>query len=137
LILMKQTQRAKDYPVIAELARLLPPDREMEFSTDPDRILELADTVGATSRRPAVQAAVSGLGRLAVVLALAAEIDELQQQDAARLSKYAASAEQYLDACRRASVIDLPLRRAHLRMCEIAKQYLPTQLGATHDADAE
>lgn len=136
LILMKQTQRAKDYPVIAELARLLPPDREIEFSTDPDRILELADA-GATSRRPAVQAAASDRGRLAVVLALAAEVDELQQQDAARLSKYAVAAEQYLDACRGASVTDLPLRRAHLRMCEIAEQYLPTQVGAINDADAQ
>ena len=35
LILMKQTQRAKDYPVIGELARLLPPEREVELTTDP------------------------------------------------------------------------------------------------------
>jgi hypothetical protein len=137
LILMKQTQRAKDYPVIAELARLLPPDREIEFSTDPDRILELAHAVGAASRRRAVQAAASGGGRLAVVLALAAEVDELQQQDAARLSKYTAAAEHYFEECRRVSVTDLPLRRAHFRMCEIAEQYLPTHVGAAHDADAQ
>src|SRR5215208_1649833 len=42
LIRMKQTQRAKDYPVIGELARLLPPEREIELTTDPDRILALA-----------------------------------------------------------------------------------------------
>ncbi|HRC86437.1 MAG TPA: hypothetical protein PK413_12580, partial [Thermoanaerobaculia bacterium] len=30
LIRMKRTQRAKDYPVIGELARLLPPERELE-----------------------------------------------------------------------------------------------------------
>src|SRR5439155_15045948 len=30
LVRMKQSQRAKDYPVIAELARLLPPERELE-----------------------------------------------------------------------------------------------------------
>lgn len=42
LILMKQTQRAKDYAVIAELAALLSPAREIELTTDPDRILALA-----------------------------------------------------------------------------------------------
>ncbi len=51
LIRMKQTQRAKDYPVIGELSRLLPPEREVELTTDPDRILELAPEYGRESRR--------------------------------------------------------------------------------------
>ena len=35
LIRMKQTQRAKDYAVIAELASLLPPEREIELDDQP------------------------------------------------------------------------------------------------------
>jgi hypothetical protein len=42
LVLMKQTQRAKDYAVIAALASRLPPDREMEVTTEVDRLLVLA-----------------------------------------------------------------------------------------------
>jgi hypothetical protein len=128
LILMKQTQRAKDYPVIAELARLLPPEREIELTTDPDRILELTPSAGAASQRDAVRVAAVGQGRRAVVLALAAEADELQQRDAERLSKYVAAAARYLDECRAASVTDLPLREAHRRMCDMAARYLPTEV---------
>jgi hypothetical protein len=51
LIRMKQTQRAKDYPVIGELARLLPPEREVELTTDPDRVLALAPVYGKDSGR--------------------------------------------------------------------------------------
>jgi len=36
LIRLKQTQRAKDYPVIGELSRRLTPEREVELTTDPD-----------------------------------------------------------------------------------------------------
>ena len=87
LIRMKQTQRAKDYPVIGELARLLPPEQELELTTDPDRILELAPRFGAASERPAVRAAFSDGPRLAVVQALAVEIDRLQQQDRRRVEE--------------------------------------------------
>ncbi len=57
LIRMKQTQRAKDYPVIGELARLLSPEREIELTTDPDRIMALAPDHGSGSR-PCVRVAV-------------------------------------------------------------------------------
>ncbi len=57
LILMKRSQRAKDYPVIGELAAKLPPPRELEFTTDPDRLLALAPNHGRDSARPAVRAA--------------------------------------------------------------------------------
>jgi hypothetical protein len=52
LVLLKQTQRAKDYPVIGELARLLPPQSERELTTDPDRILELAMEPGGEGGTP-------------------------------------------------------------------------------------
>lgn len=100
LIRMKQTQRAKDYPIIGELARLLPPGRELELTTDPDRILELAATHGEASDRPAVVKARNGDGRLAVVLALAEEVDALQQRDRVRLERYENASREYVTAVR-------------------------------------
>jgi len=137
LILMKQTQRAKDYAVIAELAALLPPDREIELTTDPDRILAVA-AAGVSSRRPAVGAALRGAGRRAVVTALAEEADRLQQQDAARLEAYDAAARPYLAECRALRLSELPLREAHQRLCESAERRLPPVVQwSTNDADAE
>ena len=72
LILMKRTQRAKDYAVIGELSRLLPPERELALTTDPDRVLELAPRFGSAMDRPAVRAALDG-ERDPVVVALARE----------------------------------------------------------------
>jgi hypothetical protein len=136
LILMKQTQRAKDYAVIGELAALLPPEREIELTTDPDRILTLV-AAGASSHRPAVVAAMSG-GRRAVVTALAEEADRLQQEDAARLRAYDAAAEPFLASCRAANLGNRPLREAHARLCEIATRTLPTRVRwSTTDADAQ
>jgi len=137
LILMKQTQRAKDYAVIGELAALLPPERELELTTDPGRILALTGS-GTSSRRPAVVAALSGAGRRAVVTALAEEADELQQRDAARLEAYEKAAGPYLAECRAVRLAELPLREAHARLCEIAERRLPAVIRwSTNDADAE
>ncbi|MGH9255927.1 MAG: hypothetical protein ACRD3C_15320 [Vicinamibacterales bacterium] len=138
LILMKQTQRAKDYAVIADLASLLPPERELELTTDPDRILALA-SAGASSRRPAVVAARGGTGRRAVVTALAEEADVLQQRDAARLDTYNEAAKPYIAECRTVGLHELPLREAHNRLCEIAERRLPDvrETWSTNDADAQ
>jgi hypothetical protein len=137
LILMKQTQRAKDYAVIGELAALLPPDREIELTTDADRILMLV-AAGISSRRPAATAALSRAGRRAVVTALAEEADTLQQQDAARLGAYDAAARAFRTECRAINVADLPLREAHARLCEIAARTLPTRVRwSAADADVE
>lgn len=124
LIRMKQTQRAKDYPVIGELARLLPPEREIELTTDPDRILELASEVGKESGRMSVRAALSG-AREDVVVALAREADRLQQEDRARLDKYRVAASDYLREVQAAKIGDLDLPYAHERICEIAERWLP------------
>ncbi len=126
LIRMKQTQRAKDYPVIGELARLLPPELELELTTDPDRILELAAEHGRTSRRPAARAAVEGRGRLAVVVALAEEIDHLQQQDRARVERFEHASRGYREAMRRLGREDLRLPEGHGRLLELAERLLPT-----------
>lgn len=132
LISMKQTQRAKDYPVIGELATLLPPAREIERTTNADRIVALAPSWGRESRRPAVQAALSG-GRRDVVLALAAEADDLQQKDRARVDAYARAARRYLHECRSAAIDRLPLAAGHARLCELAEQWLPQDVSGSND----
>ena len=138
LILMKQTQRAKDYAVIGELATRLPPDREVELTTDPDRIIALAESAGKASVRPAVQAALSPAGRRAVVAALAMEADELQLRDAARVKEYEDAAQAYVAECRTARLADLPLGEAHAWLCDVAERRLPTDVrGSTRRADAE
>jgi hypothetical protein len=138
LILMKRTQRAKDYAVIGELATLLPQAREIELTTDPDRIIALAPMVGQASTRAAVRAAVRGEDRKAVVVALAEEADQLQRRDKARLDAYTRAAEPYLTACRAARLTELPLPEAHARMCDLAERTLPTVVpGAESHADAE
>jgi hypothetical protein len=136
LIALKQTQRAKDYPVIGELARRLPPEREIEVTTDPDRIIALAPVYGHASSRAAVRAA--DVDRHAVVVALAEEIDTMQQADRRRVAAYEAVAQPYLEACRAQNVSILGLREAHARMLEIAERLLPLTVlpGATH-ADAQ
>jgi len=125
LIRMKQTQRAKDYPVIGELARLLPPGQEIELTTDPDRILALVSDHGERSRRAPVRAALAGGSREAVVVELARELDRLQQQDRARLEAYKRAAEPYVREFQAAKAGDLDLPEAHRRACELAERWLP------------
>ncbi len=91
------------------LARLLPPAREIELTTDPDRILELAPLSGSDSQRPSVRAARGGAPREQVVTALAAEIDAWQQADAARVARYERAARPFLAAFRGAALAALPL----------------------------
>lgn len=137
LIALKQTQRAKDYAVIAELAARLPPEQEIEVTTDPDRILELAPAFGRRSSRPAVRAArQTPVDRRAVVVALAEEIDSLQQTDRRRVAAYETAAQPFLQACRAADVSTLPLRLAHARMVEMAERLLP-RTGDWEDARAD
>lgn len=130
LIRMKRTQRAKDYAVIGELARRLPPEREIAWTTDPDQILELAPGHGSGSPRRAVQAALAGEGRLAVVRALAEEIDALQVEDRERLGRYETAAAPYLRALGRLSGDELTLPGGHARLIELALQLLPPVVAA-------
>ncbi len=128
LIRMKQTQRAKDYPVIGELARLLPAEYELELTTDPDRIVDLAPEHGRTSQRPAVRVAVEGHGRLAVVVALAEEMDGLQQRDRARVERYERASQDYREALRRLEREELRLPEGHDQLLELADRFLPVNL---------
>ncbi len=125
LLRMKQTQRAKDYAVIAELARLLPPDQEIAFTTDPDTVLALAARVAVSPQRHTVRAAADRRDRAAVVVAIAAETDSLQQRDRRRVACYLAAAERYLEEYRRARLTDLPLAEAHEAACALAERWLP------------
>jgi hypothetical protein len=139
LIALKQTQRAKDYAAIGELATRLPPEQELEVTPDPDRLLALARLLGQASSRPAVRVArQSGADRREVVVAIAEEIDALQQADRRRVAAYNAVVQPFLQACRVADVSALPLRVAHDQMVEMAERLLPRHV-AWEDtrADAE
>lgn len=129
LVSIKQTQRAKDYPVIGALARLLPPERELEFTTDPDRVLELAAAHGAASHREVVRLAREGAARDAIVVAMARELDRLQQADRLRLDRYKAASASYLQAFVREGIDAMPLWDAHQRLLTLAGALLPSTLG--------
>jgi hypothetical protein len=127
LIRMKHTQRAKDYAVIGELASRLPPEREVELTTDPDRLLALAPQIGSRSGREAVKAAARG-DRDATVVALARETDALQRADRQRLEAYAAAAEPFLAALAGVPPDDRRLPRGHAVICSLAERLLPMRV---------
>jgi len=111
---LKETESAcrrvrSDYPVIAELARLLPPQRERELTTDPDRILDLALEPGGDSARESARLARLGRSREEVVAALARESDRLQQADRARMQRYERAGQGYLAEFRATVPIEVPL----------------------------
>ncbi len=128
LLLLKQTQRAKDYPILGALARLLGPAQELEFTTDPDRVLELAGAHGDNSPREAVQVARQGGSRDAVVVALAREADRLQQQDRVRVQAYLQAGAAYLRAFQDEGLGALALDQAHPRVVALAERLLPATL---------
>lgn len=125
LIAMKQTQRAKDYAVIGELARRLSPVRELELTTDVDRILALAPLFPCD--RPAAVAARRGT-RLEVVRALAEEIDALQLADRERLTAYEQASAPYLEALARLDRTSLLLPAGHDRLVALAEELLPVKV---------
>jgi hypothetical protein len=136
LILMKQTQRAKDYAVLGELASRLPPEREIELTTDPDRVLALAPAYGAGSGRPAVRAAMRE-DRRAVVVELALEADRLQAADRRRLDAYAAAARPFLEAFARLSGEERTLPDGHAAVCQLAAGLLPPTIPGEVPPDAD
>jgi hypothetical protein len=133
LIRMKQTQRAKDYAVIGELAARLPPEQEALLTTDADRLLALAPVVRGTTRRAALEAAATG-DRDAVVVELAREQDRLRRRDRMRLDAYAAAAQPYLQAFARLPASERQLPQAHSRVLELADRHLPAHVSLPEDA---
>jgi hypothetical protein len=138
LIRMKRTQRAKDYAVIGELATRLPPAREIQVTTDLERLLQLAPAHGAGVHRDAVRAAVAG-DRDGVVIALAREQDRQQQRDRRRMDAYAAAAAGYLEAFTRVDGNARRLPDAHDGIRALAERLLPPRVDAPegHDDDAQ
>ena len=136
LIRMKRTQRAKDYAVIGELASRLPADKELQFTTDPDRLLQLAPAFGGGLRRDAVRAAATG-DRDAVIVALAREQDRQQRADRARLEAYAEAAVPYIEAFSRLSPEDRRLRHGHERVAALADQLLPLTIALPEGSDVD
>ena len=136
LIRMKHTQRAKDYAVIGELAARLPPEQEIQFTTDPDRLLELASSYQSVSTRAAIQAASVG-DRDGVVVALAREQDALQRIDRARVQAYATAAEPYLAEFGKISSADRRLPDAHARLVARAERLLPVAVAVQENVDAD
>jgi hypothetical protein len=130
LIRMKQTQRAKDYPVIGELARLLPPEEEIEYTTDPDRIIDLAAAHGAGSLRPPVLAALRTGSRKDVVVELAKEVDEMQEKDRKRLERYDRASRSYLHAFHERGMGGRSLGETHPALVSLAKELLPPEIGS-------
>jgi hypothetical protein len=135
LIRLKWTQRAKDYAVIGELAARLPPDRELELTTDPDRLLALAQRAGVRSNRAAVIAAARG-DRDATVVSLAREADALQQADRRRLEAYAAAAEPFQRAFGRVTNEERRLPDGHAAICALAERFLPAHVSVPETGDA-
>jgi hypothetical protein len=88
--------------------------------------------------RASVRAARNGAGRAAVVGALAQEIDELQQADRKRLTRFQRAAEPYLAEFRRMKLGSQPLDRAHDAACRLAEAVLPPlPLEEPSDDDAQ
>jgi hypothetical protein len=139
LILMKQTLRAKDYVVIGELASRLPAEREIQLSTDPDRLIALAAVHGASVSRPAVRAAMTG-DREAVMVALAREQSRQQEADRARLAAYASAAAPFIQSVTRLTIEERRLPDSQARLCELAGKLLPQTVSRPSemlDADAQ
>jgi hypothetical protein len=136
LILMKQTQRAKDYAVIGELAAGLPSEREVEVTTDVERLLALAPHHGANSARPALRAAQSG-DRDAVVVELAREADRLMRDDRARVNEYSAAARRFLEAFAKLPERARRLPDGHDVIRALAEAWLPAHLRGTESRNAD
>jgi hypothetical protein len=129
LIRMKRTQRAKDYPVIGELARLLPPEVEILFTTDPDRIMELARTHGKDVDRLPVQEALRGASREDVAIALARETYRYQEEDRLKLAEYEKAARPYQEMLVRSGILEKKLADAHALIVALAEEHLPFRPG--------
>lgn len=125
LIAIKRTQRAKDYPIIGALARLLPPAEELQVTTDPDRVIELAAAHGKGATREAVQLALAGRSREEIVVAMAREADRLQQVDRVRMDRYRKAGDAYLTEFNSRNLAALPLLEAHERARDLASAMLP------------
>ncbi|MEP6820989.1 MAG: hypothetical protein ABI946_01420 [Chthoniobacterales bacterium] len=134
LVLVKMTQREKDYPIIGELSRRLPdPESQLLFSRSARDLLHLAAahpdlTTRLTEQRPLL-ALASGGEEEPLGAALDAERRRLIRADEQRLEGYATAAAAWAAAWPSLfpRLSGLPLRAAHRTMCEAAQTQLPFQ----------
>lgn len=137
LLPIKQTAREKDWPIVGELARLLPSVREqLSCSRSAIDLLELIRlhpdlAQDVTPYRPALAAAGAGLDALR--MELERERFAAMDADAARLAGYVRAAEtfrQHWPATER-RLDGMALRAAHAVMVDSAERWLPTAPAAT------
>ena len=127
LIWLKQTRREKDYPIIGEIARRLPPEVEIWYSQDPSRIIELAPRY-PTVTRACVQSALRGESKRAIGLAIYAERLDYIEADEKRVRAYLTAGRDYFRALRMADVPSMPLSQAHDEAIKIADALLPIRI---------
>lgn len=130
---IKMTGRAKDWPIVGELARLMESDRDrFLFSQSARDLLSLAQRHPELARdlrglRPALGALASG------ETAVDAEIDRERRarmaEDRRRLESYAEAARDYATEWTRAgaAIAGLPLRSAHAAIVGWAEKCLPIE----------
>ncbi|MCH7227994.1 hypothetical protein [Haloferula sp. A504] len=131
LVRVKQTQREKDYAVIGELARKLPPERQLLCSRSARDLIELAsrdpDMVSTLiSERPLLGHAVRG-DREALEESLDRERRSLMRADEERLDAYAVAAAPWRAAWPglQSSLGGVPLGKAHAGILQAAEGVLP------------
>lgn len=129
LLLIKQTGREKDWPIVGELARLLPaPADQLRWSRSARDLLQLAaahpDLVSTiTAERPALATIPRGLDALRI--ALEQERFAAMDRDSARVAAYLAAADGLEQAWPRLQLQGLPLRAAHAMLVACAERCLP------------
>lgn len=131
LVRVKQTQREKDYAVIGELARKLPPERQLLCSRSARDLIGLASAHpdlagGKMEERPLLRHAMSG-DRDALEEELDRERRRLMRADEDRLGAYALAASSWRAAWPglQASIEGMPLSEAHERILQAAEGVLP------------
>lgn len=137
LLRIKQTAREKDWPIVGELARLLPDARSaLRWSRSPRDLMTLAAAhphlcTELLAERPALAAIHGGLQ--AVRAALDQERYVAMDTDAARIRCYLQSTrelEAHWSHFERVTA-GLPLRAAHRELVVLAERCLPTTPSAT------
>lgn len=131
LLRVKQTQREKDYAVIGELARRLPPDRQLLCGRSARDLIDLASRHHQVARilsaeRELLSHALAG-DRDALEDALDKERRKLMRADETRLDAYTEAAVSWRDAwpTLQNSLKGLPLKTAHGIILQTAEGVLP------------
>ena len=131
LLRVKQSQREKDYAVIGELARRLPPERQLLCGRSARDLIDLAarspDLARLLLSERALLCHALDADRDALEEALDKERRKLMRADETRLDSYAAAAVSWRAAwpALQTSVKRLSLKTAHARILHTAEKVLP------------